>query len=88
VAGADRVAVAGLAIDLAAAVLTDGIVADQGDRPGGEQAPQEEACEQAGEAEAGPAGSGEDAPEATSIAPGEGPRGAQEVGDGVAAGGE
>src|SRR5262245_4226839 len=56
VAGADRVTVSGLAVNLAAPVLTDGIVADEGDGPGRDQMPQEEARQQAGKVKAGPAG--------------------------------
>jgi hypothetical protein len=49
-------AVAGLAVDLAAGVLGDRVVADQGDGARGHEVAQEEAGEQGGQGQAGPLG--------------------------------
>ena len=85
---AHRVAVAALAIDLGATVLVDGIVAGQIDRPVGDPTIEDEAGQDAGQGEGGPASFGEDAVEAGGVAFGQSGGGAEEVGDGAAAGGQ
>jgi hypothetical protein len=86
VSGAHRVAVAGLAVDLLAGVAVDGVVADQDDSPLGHQVVQEEPCEGAAQFEGRPGGTGEDALVVGAVARREGAEGAQQVGDGAAAG--
>ena len=88
VAGADRVAVAGLAMDLPAGVLGDGVVADQADAALGPEVPEDEAGQEGGQGQAGPLGQGEDAVVAGGVAFGEAGDGAQQVADGASAGGE
>ena len=88
VAGANRVAMAGLAIDLAAGVTLDGIVADQGHATGRDQVAQNEAAQQATEVEAGPGSRGEDALVGGAVAGSQAADGAQEVGHGAPTGGE
>ena len=60
-AGAHRVAMPRLAVDLLAAMLGNGVVADQADDAAGPEVADHEAAEQAGQEQAGPLGGGEDA---------------------------
>src|SRR5262249_13851105 len=76
------------AVDLAPGVFRDGIVADQGDGPGGPEAAQQEARQQGGQAQAGEAGLGQDAVEAGGRPLGQVSEGAQQVADGAPAGGQ
>src|SRR5262249_23660716 len=85
--GADGVAVAGLVVDPLALVPVHGVVADQHHRPGGQQVLQDEGGQGAAEVEAGPGGAGEGGLVGGAVAGGETAEGAQEVGDGAAAGG-
>ena len=75
-----------LAIDLGAAVLVDGIVAGQEDGPVGDPMIEDEAGQDARQGEGGPAPFGEDAVKAGGVAFGQAGGGAEEVGDGAAAG--
>jgi hypothetical protein len=86
VSRADRVAVAALAVDLLAAVLVDGIVADQRDGLVRGEAAEEEAGQGAGQGPWGPSSSGEDAVVAGGMAGGQAAGSAEQVGDGAPAG--
>ena len=88
VAAADRVAVAGLAVDLTAGVAVHGVVTDQHDRPVGDEGVQQQAGQRAAQAEARPGGTRQDAAVVGGVARGEVAERAQQVGDGVAAGGQ
>ena len=87
-AGADGVAVAGFAMDLAAGVLGDGVIADEADAPLGPEVPQDEPCQEGGQGQAGPLGQGEDAVVAGGVAFGEARDGTQQVRDRAPAGRE
>src|SRR5262245_22602844 len=88
VAGADRVAVSRLAIDLAPGVAVDGVVADQDHRPFGGEPAEDVAGQGAAEPQARPGGPAEDALVVGAVTWGELAEGAPEVVDGAAAGGE
>jgi hypothetical protein len=88
VAGADRVAVPGLAVDFATGMLGDRVIADQADPALGPEVPEEEAGQEGGQGQAGPRGQGEDAVVAGGSAVGQAGDGAQQVADGAAAGGD
>jgi hypothetical protein len=77
---------AALAVDLGAAVLVAGVVAGQVDRPVGDPTLEDEAGQYPRQGEGGPAPPGEDAVEAGGVALGQAGGGAEEVGDGAAAG--
>jgi hypothetical protein len=85
-AGADGVAVACLAVDLLAAMLVHGIVANDADTAAGREVTQAEACQQGGKTQSGPACLGQDTVVAGGDAADKGTDGAQQVGDGSASG--
>jgi len=58
VAGADRITVAGLAVDESPGMAVDGVIADQGDGLVGRDHGQDDPSELAGQAECGPLGRG------------------------------
>src|SRR5262249_27253225 len=88
VRGADRVAVAALAPDLLALVRADGVVGHLQAQGPGAQADQNQAAEGGSQAQARPAGLGEDTAVAGGIAVGQAAQGAEQVGDGAAPGGQ
>lgn len=88
VAGPHRVAVAALAVHLLAPVRADRVVADEQNRPGGPELPDDEPGQQRGEAKAGPLGLGEDLVVAGGSPVAEPADETEEVADGAAAGAE
>src|SRR5579875_1380649 len=88
VAGADRVAVPCLAVDLAAGVAVDGVVADQDHRPLGGEPAEDEARQGAAQPQARPGGAAEEALVVGAVAGGQSPEGTPEVVDGAPPGGE
>ena len=87
-AGSDRVTMAGLAVDLAAGVAVDRVVADQDDRLIGGDQGHHEPRELASQPECGPSGTGEDPLVGGAMPPADRRGGAKDVGDGTPAGGE
>ena len=77
-----------LAIDLGAAVLVDGVVADDRDGPVGDPPVEDEPGQDPRQLQGRPAPLGEDAVIAGGVAGGQIRGGAEQVGDGAAAGGE
>jgi hypothetical protein len=86
VAGADRVAVPGLAVDALTWVAVDGIVTGQEDRLVGGHQRDDEAAEATGQPHGGPGGGGEDALVGCGVAVGDGRDDAEQVGDGPSPG--
>ena len=77
-----------LAVDLGAAMLVNGIVAGQADRPVGGPTSEDQAGQEPRQSQGGPAALGQDAVIAGGVARGQLGGGAEEVGNGAAAGGE
>jgi hypothetical protein len=88
VAGADRVAVAGLAEDLVAWVFGDRVVTGQQDTAFRHEVVKDPTAKAAGQPPAGPAPFGEDFVVAGGVAGGQGAEGAQQVADGTTTDGE
>ena len=78
----------GLAVDESPGMTVDGVIADQGDGLVGRDQGQDQSRKLAGQAECGPFGRGEDPLIGGAVAFGQRCGGADEVGDGAAAGGE
>src|SRR5262249_23743993 len=85
VAGADRVAVAGLAVDLPAGGLGDGVIADQADPPLGPEGLGREAAQDGGQGQGGPPGQRQHPVVAGRVALGQVGDGAEQVGHGAPA---
>ena len=83
---ANGVAVPGLAVHGPAGVPIDGVVADQLDRPVGDDVFEQEPHQGAAEREAGPGCSGQDAAVTGNVSGCQLAEGAQQVGDGAPAG--
>ena len=79
---------AALAVDLGAAVLVHGVVADHEDGPVGDPMVEDEPGQDPRQLQGRPASLGEDAVIAGGVAGGQVGGGAEQVGDGAAAGGE
>ena len=85
---AHRIAMTALAMDRGAAVLVNGVVADDGDGPVGDPPVEDEPGQGPRQLQGRPAPLGEDAVIAGGVAGGQIGGGAEQVGDGAAAGGE
>lgn len=73
----------GFSIDLASRMAFHGVIADHGDRAVGDEAAQDQAGQQAGQVQTGPAGPRADALVAGAVALAEGTDRPKEVGDGA-----
>lgn len=88
VAGADRVTVTGLAVDLASGMAIDGVVAGQDHGLVGGDKGQDQAGQTAGQLQGRPLGGGENSLVGGAVPVTEGPGGSEQVGDGSATGAE
>ncbi len=88
VAGADRITMPCLAVDLASGVTIDRIIADEDHGLIGGNQGQNQATKLAGQAEGGPLGGGKDPLVGGDMSLGQRGSGAEDVGDGASPGGE